>query len=301
MVYYDSTYWAGSPEERLRKARDTYFQWKHMLATSRARLVPSQTTTTVVEAGQETPNPYPGGSPYKSEPVELATSNEAERQMRWRQYIMDFEQYIRAKMEYDRLEREQARERLASPVQPRMRPPRQLAPPVTTGQESDELEALRREVLKELTAAVDKVEREGTSESIRDALIHSAHAQQVGADADPLLRTSWKAAGDAFELIEDAAERTFRAGCTTRNYRDWKSKQRVAQQLGRSDSKDPLRGVRRLRDAGLYNVQPGDTLSKIAERFYGDQSRWDAIYEHNIDNIGQDPDRLIPGATLTIP
>ncbi len=52
-----------------------------------------------------------------------------------------------------------------------------------------------------------------------------------------------------------------------------------------------------------YVVQPGDTLSKIASRFYGNASAssWQRIYEANRDVIGDDPGRLKVGASLEIP
>ncbi len=50
----------------------------------------------------------------------------------------------------------------------------------------------------------------------------------------------------------------------------------------------------------VYRVRPGDTLALIASRWYGDHSRWQAIYEAN-RHVLPDPDRLISGMTLVIP
>ena len=50
-----------------------------------------------------------------------------------------------------------------------------------------------------------------------------------------------------------------------------------------------------------YTVKPGDNLTRIAERFYGDADQWDIIYNHNRDAIGPDPGRLKAGMTLDIP
>ena len=47
-----------------------------------------------------------------------------------------------------------------------------------------------------------------------------------------------------------------------------------------------------------YIVQPGDTLSGIAGKKYGDPSRWPEIYEKNRPAIGPDPDRIFPGTPL---
>jgi ABC-type amino acid transport substrate-binding protein len=55
--------------------------------------------------------------------------------------------------------------------------------------------------------------------------------------------------------------------------------------------------------ADSYVVQPGDTLSKIARKYYGEAwaTSWQRIYEANRDVIGDDPGRLQVGMTLEIP
>ncbi len=52
-----------------------------------------------------------------------------------------------------------------------------------------------------------------------------------------------------------------------------------------------------------YTVQPGDTLSLIAQKFYGDGSEqsWRKIYQANQAVIGPDPAKIVPGMVLTIP
>ncbi len=49
-----------------------------------------------------------------------------------------------------------------------------------------------------------------------------------------------------------------------------------------------------------YEVQKGDSLSKIADRFYGTTTAWRRIYEANKDRI-KDPDVIQPGWKLSIP
>jgi hypothetical protein len=51
---------------------------------------------------------------------------------------------------------------------------------------------------------------------------------------------------------------------------------------------------------GLYEVQPGDTLSKIAKRFLGDANRYQAIFEMNTDQL-KDPNMIRVGQKLKIP
>jgi nucleoid-associated protein YgaU len=49
-----------------------------------------------------------------------------------------------------------------------------------------------------------------------------------------------------------------------------------------------------------YEVQPGDSLSKIAKKVYGNASDWKKIFEANKDLI-KDPDKIFPGQKLKIP
>lgn len=53
--------------------------------------------------------------------------------------------------------------------------------------------------------------------------------------------------------------------------------------------------------ARTYTVQPGDTLSVIAQKFYGDANSWQIIYDANRSVIGDNPDQIFPGQNLVIP
>ncbi|MEP7068135.1 MAG: LysM peptidoglycan-binding domain-containing protein [Usitatibacter sp.] len=50
----------------------------------------------------------------------------------------------------------------------------------------------------------------------------------------------------------------------------------------------------------VYVVVSGDSLSKIAQREYGNAGDWKRIYEANRDVI-KDPDKIYPGEKLKIP
>jgi nucleoid-associated protein YgaU len=47
-------------------------------------------------------------------------------------------------------------------------------------------------------------------------------------------------------------------------------------------------------------VQSGDTLSKIAEKYYGDASLYTKIFQANRDVLS-DPNKIRPGQKLRIP
>ena len=49
-----------------------------------------------------------------------------------------------------------------------------------------------------------------------------------------------------------------------------------------------------------YNVTAGDTLSKIAKRFYGDANAFKQIFDANRDQLS-DPDKIKVGQQLRLP
>ena len=49
-----------------------------------------------------------------------------------------------------------------------------------------------------------------------------------------------------------------------------------------------------------YVVQSGDTLSKIAQKYYGDASLYPKIFQANRDVLS-DPNKISPGQKLRIP
>jgi nucleoid-associated protein YgaU len=49
-----------------------------------------------------------------------------------------------------------------------------------------------------------------------------------------------------------------------------------------------------------YTVAAGDSLSKIAKKFYGDANKWKKIFEANRDTV-KNPDLIHPGQVLKIP
>jgi nucleoid-associated protein YgaU len=49
-----------------------------------------------------------------------------------------------------------------------------------------------------------------------------------------------------------------------------------------------------------YATRPGDILSRVAVRVYGDATRWRQIRSANKEKI-ENPDALSPGVVLTIP
>jgi nucleoid-associated protein YgaU len=63
---------------------------------------------------------------------------------------------------------------------------------------------------------------------------------------------------------------------------------------------DRMTVLQRGDESVYYTVKKGDTLSKIAEQYYGSANRYSAIFEANKPMLS-DPDKIYPGQTLRIP
>jgi nucleoid-associated protein YgaU len=50
-----------------------------------------------------------------------------------------------------------------------------------------------------------------------------------------------------------------------------------------------------------YTIVSGDTLSAIALRVYGDANQWPRIYNANVGVLGNNPNLIYPGTTITLP
>lgn len=75
--------------------------------------------------------------------------------------------------------------------------------------------------------------------------------------------------------------------------------------FGRPDFSDVQTGSSTVQGGGgsgaqIHTVAKGDTLSHIAQQFYGKAGKWQAIFEANRDQLA-DPDKILPGQVLKIP
>ena len=63
---------------------------------------------------------------------------------------------------------------------------------------------------------------------------------------------------------------------------------------------DRLETKKKAPEAQMYTVVGGDSLSKIAKKFYGDAGKYAHIFEANKPML-KDPDKIYPGQVLRIP
>lgn len=69
---------------------------------------------------------------------------------------------------------------------------------------------------------------------------------------------------------------------------------------GVASVEDHLRVVKATPESEFYTVRTGDTLSKIAARYYGDSKKFNIIFEANRPMLTS-PDKIYPGQSLRIP
>ena len=72
------------------------------------------------------------------------------------------------------------------------------------------------------------------------------------------------------------------------------------QRLAEAQQKIRERGEAAKVKTKTYTVQAGDTLGKIAQKVYGDGSRWKEIFEANKETI-KNPDLIEVGQEIKIP
>ena len=75
----------------------------------------------------------------------------------------------------------------------------------------------------------------------------------------------------------------------------------VASGLAAPAGAQVLRGDGSIACGGSYAIAPGDTLSRVAQRAYGDPMLWDLLVEANRDVLGGDPEQLAVGMSIAIP
>ncbi len=113
-------------------------------------------------------------------------------------------------------------------------------------------------------------------------------------------RRAWWALKDAGGKLDKKADNNFRKNPTAENFDKLLRKKELSMLLGGKIKWEP-EGWRPVKLATPHIVARGDTLSSIAQRYYGNPSYWDVIYLENSDTIGDNPDELRIGLQLKIP
>ncbi|WP_413580976.1 LysM peptidoglycan-binding domain-containing protein [Bdellovibrio sp. HCB288] len=96
-----------------------------------------------------------------------------------------------------------------------------------------------------------------------------------------------------FDFIKDGAEKLY-------GKKDEKAPEQPSRPVAQNAAPASSATASSQAAAQTYTVKAGDTLSKIAKQFYGDSSKYEAIFEANRD-ILSDPNKIKPGQSLKIP
>jgi nucleoid-associated protein YgaU len=70
--------------------------------------------------------------------------------------------------------------------------------------------------------------------------------------------------------------------------------------IGEVDDAMKVKSRAKVNDSVFHTVKSGDTLSKIAKRYYGDAMRYPDIFDANTPML-KHPDKIYPGQVLRIP
>ena len=70
--------------------------------------------------------------------------------------------------------------------------------------------------------------------------------------------------------------------------------------IGEVDDSMKVKSKANVSDSVMHTVKAGDTLSKIAKKYYGDAMRYPDIFDANTPML-KHPDKIYPGQVLRIP
>ena len=104
---------------------------------------------------------------------------------------------------------------------------------------------------------------------------------------------------DNLEVTLDGHRATLRGSAGTQADRE-KAVLIAGNVQGVGEVDDQMETEEQVEPARFYEVQRGDTLSKIAKQHYGDAMKYPVIFEANRPML-KDPDRIYPGQVLRIP
>lgn len=106
-------------------------------------------------------------------------------------------------------------------------------------------------------------------------------------------------------MDHDKAIKALRAVLLFHDARDWNVNKRLywLQLTGETEATTRVLCdcVRRALGATEHVVEPGDTLSALAERYTGNSQRWFQLWGENANEIGPDPHCIYPGTVLRLP
>ena len=161
------------------------------------------------------------------------------------------------------------------------------------------LDDLEDDVQAELRKAVFDFSHQPSVQRVNELLAVSVKADTVGLEIgeDSLAGLAWDMALEMMAKLAEDAEKEFRKLPSSDHYAKWFGMRINCDVLG-VDQRSHC-PVFTFKGRKPYTVETGDTLSKLAQRFYGNANLWDIIYEQN--RMDHHPDRISPGQKFLIP
>ena len=162
--------------------------------------------------------------------------------------------------------------------------------------DGEELESLQRESDGVVNMWSRTLRQAPTTKNIESAVKALVDAAVIGADC---CEKGFEAITYASGKLLSDAENNFRARATSANLEKALEAEAFDQLVGGEG--DLFGGRIGKGTPRSHTVGPGDTLSGLAQRYYGDMGQWDIIYFHNYGAIDGDPNTLRQGVVLEIP
>jgi nucleoid-associated protein YgaU len=132
------------------------------------------------------------------------------------------------------------------------------------------------------------------AQEVLDATMPEAAAAPADASSEPPMEAEAPAAeGEAAMEAEAPAESEAAAEAAP-------AEEAVAEEAAPAESEAPPSEEAEAPSVRTYTVVSGDTLSAIAQQFYGDANAYMRIFEANRDKL-DNPDLIYPGQELVIP
>jgi hypothetical protein len=163
----------------------------------------------------------------------------------------------------------------------------------------NELAELRSKAESIIKQYVDILNAHPSEKNIERVLDKLETPLLLGSDTDSgICGEALRSVASASEKLVAQKEKTFRMNPTADNFDTLLQSKDTAQLVGGKTRWQPTdwKPART-----THKVVKGDTLSKIAKRYYGSMSHWDVIYMENYGVIGDDVRQLRVDITLRIP
>lgn len=311
--YYTQEYWSRSPEERLRAAEHAFEAAKERLDASRQRLQQPHVVQVVVDEGAHYVDVWTGQI-TGSEPISMRLDLSADVDHRRQQYLLDLQHYLQTLVECERLKAQQPQSADAgrSPAKPdgnakapdprRPDTERSWAPkPTDRPEEAPDWLELRRKAREQARAAIERARKKRARESLIELSEATAQLQLVGDDDGPEATAATQLVIEIATELEQKGDDSFRRVPSSTGFKHWLNAEVDRQMVSSEDPRELLAGANRHGVPDTYLTQAGDSLSKIAKRFYGAEHYWRAIYFHNTCTNWTNPDQIPVGMTLLLP